>query len=1238
MSQTPDASWEVANQSHLTAALDELRSALAKRLPLEAQHSGVAEAAPAARSAIEERSIEPQWPPALETLCVIFGLSGFERKILLMCAGVELDTSFASLLSALRGDRYPGAPTFSLALAAFEDAHWSALLPSRPLRHWRLIEVMSGDALTTSALRIDERILHYVAGMRTLDERLRGLVDAAPATGVMLPSELAVAQRVADSLTTRNGHAAWPLVQLCGRVAASRRSVAAAACAAVGLDLNIVAAQAVPRGAAPEIELFIRLWEREAALHGRCLMLECEELPTLEAPGEASLKRLLETMRGPLFLSVRERIKPVEREIRSFDVPRPSANEQVELWRHALGTALPALESEAETLVSHFSLDAGRIQAAVAEVAPDPAPSAAALWDASRSQSRPRLEGLAQRVEPAAAWDDLVLPDKQKKLLAQIAVHVRQRSKVLNGWGFAAKNGRGLGVSALFSGPSGTGKTMAGEALANELKLDLYRIDLSQVISKYIGETEKNLRRVFDAADEGAAILLFDEADALFGKRSEVKDSHDRYANIEVSYLLQRMETYRGLAILTTNRKDALDAAFMRRIRFAVEFPFPEAAQRAQIWQKAFPRQTPTEGLRHRSAGAAERRRRQYPEHRHRRCVSRRRRRGARSHVASPSGRANRVHQDRASAHRVGDRRMGLDLHIEELVLRGFAPRDRHRIAEATRVELSRLLSASARLDRASEFPARLDGGAVPSQGRRQAGDDRQANRARGVSELGPAGRRARARRALRQAKEAAVHEHASRDPSQAGERLYAVGFPGSAAQVRLWGSSPSGGECADCKQKKEGAALRRSSASSAAPGFAPPIVHDVLGSSGQPLDAATRAFMEPRFGHDFSKVRVHADSRAAASARSVNASAYAVGNDIAFESGRYRPDSAPGRQLLAHELTHVLQQKGTTVSPTLRVGGAHDSSEREADAVAARVINGDAPTSVQRTSGLIQRQADELGSPPGVSSEETSPAQSQQASEATSATKATTSESNSPEKPEHCPPPADLACPAGSAPATGASDTLVFPVDSAALDQAKPSSKNWPTAKAEIDAVAASWNSGGSKGSIRVDGYASSEYECGYNWRLSCSRAQAVAKELESPSDGSKGVPAANISLFAHGESDEAGAALAPNRRATVTLPAALPSPSPKPEPEPAPAPTPTHCGPGTSNPFCLPDLPDLNTPCVPFETLEQALSEKSGLRVEVPNTVGSRLSAEKLNQFGTLILQTLLQGSRSPTHPAAS
>ena len=207
------------------------------------------------------------------------------------------------------------------------------------------------------------------------------------------------------------------------------------------------------------------------------------------------------------------------------------------------------------------------------------------------------MEGLAQRIEPMARWTDLVLPETQRQGLQDLVMHVRHQRLVYETWGFKAKSHRGLGISALFHGVSGTGKTMAAEVLANELDLDLFRIDLSQVVSKYIGETEKNLRRVFDAAEEGGAILLFDEADALFGKRTEVRDSHDRYANIEVSYLLQRMEAYRGLAILTTNLKGALDEAFQRRIRFIIAFPFPDAARRAEIWQQIYPSQTPTEGL-----------------------------------------------------------------------------------------------------------------------------------------------------------------------------------------------------------------------------------------------------------------------------------------------------------------------------------------------------------------------------------------------------------------------------------------------------------------------------------------------------------------------------------------------------------------------------------------------------------------------------------------------------------------
>jgi SpoVK/Ycf46/Vps4 family AAA+-type ATPase len=270
----------------------------------------------------------------------------------------------------------------------------------------------------------------------------------------------------------------------------------------------------------------------------------------------------------------------------TFDVAKPTSEEQQALWRNV------GVNGQVEALVSQFDLSAANIRAAAAQ-----SESPEQLWMACRSQSRPRLDNLAQRIDTRASWNDIVLPVAQLAMLREIAAHVRQRAKVYEAWGFAQKCARGLGISALFAGASGTGKTLAAEVLADELRLDLYRIDLSQVVSKYIGETEKNLRRVFDAAEEGGAILLFDEADALFGKRSEVKDSHDRYANIEISYLLQRMEAYRGLAILTTNMKNALDPAFLRRIRFVVQFPFPDAAERIEIWRRIFPVQTPVDRL-----------------------------------------------------------------------------------------------------------------------------------------------------------------------------------------------------------------------------------------------------------------------------------------------------------------------------------------------------------------------------------------------------------------------------------------------------------------------------------------------------------------------------------------------------------------------------------------------------------------------------------------------------------------
>jgi hypothetical protein len=322
------------------------------------------------------------------------------------------------------------------------------------------------------------------------------------------------------------------------------------------------------------------------------LLIQC-------APGgiTPAARYLAERLPGRVILASREPIY-LSRPFLRFDVDKPRPVEQKRLWERALGAAAANCNGALDDLSQQFHLSARTIFATGTLSGRDNGPvNPQDLWNVCRSFSRPRLEDLAQRLVPSAGWEDLVLPDMQMQTLRQLASQVRHRMTVYETWGFSAKGRRGLGVSALFTGESGVGKTLAAEVLARDLALDLYRVDVSAVVSKYIGETSKNVKQVFDAAEEGGVLLLFDEADALFGKRGEVKDSHDRYANIDVSYLLQRMEAYQGLAILTTNMKMSLDRAFHRRLRFTVNFPFPDATQRAAIWSRVFPAQLPTQKL-----------------------------------------------------------------------------------------------------------------------------------------------------------------------------------------------------------------------------------------------------------------------------------------------------------------------------------------------------------------------------------------------------------------------------------------------------------------------------------------------------------------------------------------------------------------------------------------------------------------------------------------------------------------
>lgn len=623
--------WHDANRRYLTAALAVVRDHL-ERYAAHPDRAAALNGEVAATDAGREQAMrellqdelrraaeELPAPSALDALCGMFGLSEFERDVLLLCVGVELDASFAD--ACRRAGGMP--PTFSLALAALPAPHWSALTPNAPLRRWRLIDPGASDRLTASPLRVEEPILHYLVGVPGPDERIAALTEEVPLPPALTPSHSRLAGEIASLWTASSDRRErLPAIRMHGTDGSALRGVAAAVCAPLGMTLRAISVHALPAAPA-DLDMFCRLWEREAALHSFALLLDCSDPGPEEGQLLRTAARLADELHGALLIGGEKGVDPRSRPVVPVEVRKPSAEEQRALWNAFLPES--DLREQVERVITQFDLSAGTIRLLsegllrteldpLAGSDPDSADTekgkgakgeetmnghdrSSILWNACRLNGRSRLEDLAQRIEPAAAWDDLILPERQKGLLREMVVQARNRGIVHGRWGFRTKGNRGLGISSLFAGPSGTGKTMAAEVLARELELDLYRIDLSAVVSKYIGETEKNLRRIFDAADEGGALLLFDEADSLFGKRSEVKDSHDRHANIEVSYLLQRMEAYRGLAVLTTNLKSALDVAFVRRIRFIVQFPFPDAESRAEIWRRVFPESAPTTGL-----------------------------------------------------------------------------------------------------------------------------------------------------------------------------------------------------------------------------------------------------------------------------------------------------------------------------------------------------------------------------------------------------------------------------------------------------------------------------------------------------------------------------------------------------------------------------------------------------------------------------------------------------------------
>ncbi|MEH1976764.1 MAG: hypothetical protein V7L02_26820 [Nostoc sp.] len=432
---TINRNWNEANYRYLSAALAVVRSLLENHTASE-QNQPDKKNQEHLQQALQEAAAAMPAPSALERVCKMFSLSSFEHDLLLLCAGMELNGDFAKLCARIHGDSQRSYPSLGLALAALPDVHWDAIAPNAPLRHWRLIQIGDGHALTLSPLRIDERILHYLTGIQYLDERLAGIIEPLPEVSDLVPSHQDLAERVAAVWSQAYKVNSLPIVQLCSKETASKRAIAATICQLQGLSLWVMAAQVIPL-APSELDNLIRLWTRETILSQSALLIDCNELDTNDIARLNAIAHFIERTKGFLIVTSRERIGLSQRLVVNFDVHQPTSKEQGAVWQDALGASASQMNGQVKTLVEQFNLSAATIRAACAEAAGQLAQTPETdindiLWDACRVQARPRLDELAQRIEPSGDWEDLVLPEAQKQVLREIAAHVRQRSTVYN--------------------------------------------------------------------------------------------------------------------------------------------------------------------------------------------------------------------------------------------------------------------------------------------------------------------------------------------------------------------------------------------------------------------------------------------------------------------------------------------------------------------------------------------------------------------------------------------------------------------------------------------------------------------------------------------------------------------------------------------------------------------------------------------------------------------------------------
>lgn len=560
--------------------------------------------------------------PRFNSLVRLFQLTEPEACLLVAAVAPDLDVRYERLFAYLQDDVMRRRATVDLAIRLFGDLHEATgarilLTVNAPLRRAGLITIRKVDdepasSLLARGLESDERIVDYLLGSDEIDERLRGVaaVDPSAAPGG-LPDALARRlDGLAASLANRPDRS---IVVFAGAAGSGKRRAASYLAACAGLRQLTVDTARFLRSDLPIADA-VRLVLREATLQEASVYWAAADAIWSDDERATRLRYALADALAEwdvivaMGLHESAPVPPILGTIPLLRLilPALSVQERLACWRSTL-TGHPVAVDLGEALpdlAARFRLTAGQIVDAVGlarshvpldngDEAPRDELTVSSLYAASRALSARLLTTLAQEVQFTVGWDAIVLPGDSLQQLHELCDTVRVRGKLLELWGLARTMPLGRGVTALFSGPPGTGKTLAASIVAFELGLPLYRIDLAGIVSKWIGETPKNIDQIFRMAEGSNAILLFNEAEALFGKRSEVRDSHDRYANIEISYLLEKMELYEGVAILATNMRQQMDEAFVRRLTFQVGFPAPDAADRERIWKTVWPHELP---------------------------------------------------------------------------------------------------------------------------------------------------------------------------------------------------------------------------------------------------------------------------------------------------------------------------------------------------------------------------------------------------------------------------------------------------------------------------------------------------------------------------------------------------------------------------------------------------------------------------------------------------------------------